>query len=193
MTEPRPIQVVVAYDFSPSAEEALARAVDVACRAPHHVLHVVTAIDPHGGLPIAPTTEVDYLYAERIQKMVSARMTAAFAGRTAAHEVQFFVHARIGKPVDEILELARSIGADLIFIGSHGKKGVERYVLGSTSERVVREAKCPVMVVRHKTYDHVDLLHVFEYEHERTPYHPPHRYVYLDERVIRRPADFPLM
>ncbi len=189
---PRPVQVVVAYDFSPSAEEALQRAIDVACRAPHHVLHVIAAIDARHGLPVRPTHDVNYDYADQLQNMITARITSAFSGRAAASEVQFFVHARIGKPADEILDLAKEVGADLLFVGSHGKTGLERFVLGSVSERIVREAKCPVMVVRHKGYESVELQHVFKYEHERKHWSPPHRYSYSDNRVQKRPDDFPI-
>ncbi len=192
MSNPQAVQVVVAYDFSPSAEEALVRAVDVACRAPQHVLHIVVAIDSRRGLAVAPTNEISYDYAEHVQHLVTDRMIAAFAGRASASEVQFYVHARIGKPAEEILLLASSVGADLVFIGSHGKTGVERYLLGSVSERVVREAKCPVMVVRPRTYENVDLLRVQPYEHERHAYHPPHRYAYVERRVLLRPNDFPI-
>ena len=188
MTEsPKPIQVVVAYDFSPSAEEALIRAVDVAARAPQHVLHVICALDPRGQIRHVTADQ-----AASIQKQARERVTAAFAGRPTGAEVQFYVHARIGSPAEEILDLAREIGADLLFIGSHGKTGVERWILGSVSERVVREAKCPVMVVRHKGYEDVDLLKVFPYEHERHTHVPPHRYSYVERRVITRPPDFPL-
>ena len=188
MTEARHfIQVVVAYDFSPSAEEALMRAIDVAARAPQHVLHVVCALDPANyGRHVKAET------ADSIQRQASERVAAGFAGRITAADVQFFVHARIGNAADEILEVAREVGADLLFIGSHGKTGVERLLLGSVSERVVREAKCPVMVVRHKGYEHVDLLKVTANPHERHTYHPPHRYAYSDRRVITRPPDFPL-
>ena len=187
-----PIQVVVAYDFSPSAEEALLRAIEVACRAPQHVLHVAAAIDPRQGLAISPTNHVDYPYAQKIQEMVTERLTAGFAGRKSASEVQFFVHARIGKPADEILDLAAEVGADMIFIGTHGKTGLDRLVLGSVSERVVREARCPVMVVRPKTYPERHLTHVFKFEHDCPMYTPPHRYSYVDQRVIMRPKDWPL-
>jgi nucleotide-binding universal stress UspA family protein len=182
-----PVQVVVAYDFSPSAEEALMRAVDVAARAPQHVLHVVSALDPS-----VYGRHVTAAAAESIDRQVSERVAASFAGRETEHEVQFFVHARIGHPVDEILAVARDVGADLLFIGSHGKTGVERFLLGSVSERVVREARCPVMVVRPKGYDDVDLLKVVAYPHERHAFHPPHRYSYVSRRVITRPPDFPL-
>lgn len=185
MNEPRqPVQVVVAYDFSPSAEEALMRAVDVAARAPQHVLHIVCALD-HGRHP----THED---ADRVHRDVHERACAAFAGRETASEVQFYIHARIGPAAVQILDVAREVGADLIFVGSHGKTGVERLLLGSVSERVVREALCPVMVARHKHYETVDLMRVMPYPHEHHAFHPPHRYTYVDRRVLTRPSDFPL-
>ena len=188
----RPVQVVVAYEFSPSAEAALDRAVEVACRAPQHVLHVLAAIDSRHGMPIAPTNHVTYEYAEQIQRMVSERIKAMFADRPSASEVEFFVHARIGRPADEILKLAEEVGADLVFIGSNGRTGVERVVLGSVSERVVREARCPVLVARPKTYKDVPREHVIKYEHERKAYAPPTRYSYVNNQVITHPSDWPL-
>jgi nucleotide-binding universal stress UspA family protein len=188
MTHPYPVQVVVAFDFSPSAEYALARAVDVAARAPQHVLHVVATLDERAGV----LRGISYRDADHVQLLVRERVTAAFAGRSTASEVQFFVHARIGKPSEEILALARDVGADLIFIGSHGKVGLERLLLGSTCERVVREAHCPVMVARAKTYPDVKLLPVTLYEHERHAHALPHRYSYVDNRVLLRPSDWPI-
>jgi len=186
------IQVVIGYDFSPSAEQALQRAVEVACRAPQHVLHVIAAIDPRNGLPVIATHKVDYAYAEQIQALVADHVKQAFAGRPSVSEVQFFVHARIGRPADEILDLAREVGADLVFVGSHSLTGLERLVLGSVSARVVREAHCPVMVVRPKTYEAVDLMKVIRYDHERKAYTPPHRFSYVDRQAITRPNDWPI-
>lgn len=182
-----PVQVVVAYDFSPSSEQALARAIEVAARAPQHVLHIICALDPHARLKGAT-----YETADRLHQMIIERVTSAFAGRATASDVQFFVHARIGNPAEEILDLAGEIGADLIFIGSHGRTGVERLLLGSVSERVVRKAKCPVLVARPKTYADVDLLRVTRYEHERTPHREPHSYMYSNRQVVLRPKDWPL-
>jgi nucleotide-binding universal stress UspA family protein len=180
-----PIQVVVAYDFSPSSEQALGRAVEVAARAPQHVLHIISVLDPYEHA----TAET----AEQVQKEILARATAAFAGRPTAAEVQFFVHARIGQAAPEILMLAREVGADLIFIGSHGKTGIERLLLGSVSERVVREAGCPVMIARPKTYPDVELLKITRYDHERAPHREPHRYTYTNQQVLLRPNDWPLL
>jgi nucleotide-binding universal stress UspA family protein len=192
VTKPRPVQVVVAYDLSPSAEEALLRAIDVAARAPSHVLHIVSALDPHAPGPAGEAQGSTYEGADRLRKLIVERVTFALAGRPTAAEVEFYVHARIGRPADEILALSSEVGADLIFIGSHGKVGVERLLLGSVSERIVREAGCPVMVVRPKSYADVDLLKVFEYEHERKPHREPHRYSYTNNQVITRPRDWPI-
>jgi nucleotide-binding universal stress UspA family protein len=188
---PRKSQFIVAYDFSPSAEEALIRAIDAASRAPQHVLHVLAAIDPNHGLAVLPSTDVTYAYAERIQALVTERMTASLAGRVGL-AVQFFVHARIGSPAQEILQLAEELGADLIYIGSHGRRGLERALLGSVSERVVREARCPVLVARHKEYRDVDLRVALTADRPHKRYVRPHRYSYSDNRVITRPDDWPL-
>ena len=193
MSDPsiNPVQIVIAYDFSPSAEEALVRAVEIALRAPQHQLHVVVALDPRTGVAIHPPQHhVDYDYAEQVQGQVMLRMADALNGRESAAEVQFYVHARIGKPADQILHLARELGADLIVIGSHGLTGIERLVLGSVSERVMREAHCAVLVARSKSYKHVTLTPVTPNPHEHTAYHPPHRYVYTNQQVIKRPVDW---
>ena len=188
-----PVQVVVAYDFSPSSEQALGRAVEVAARAPQHVLHIIAVLDPHdraasGGLMKGVTYET----ADRLQAALVERVTATFAGRPTAAEVQFFVHARIGKPAAEILALASEVGADLIFIGSHGKTGLDRILLGSVSERVVREAGCPVLVARPKTYADIDLMKVMRYDHPRAPHREPHLYTYKNRQVQLRPDEWPI-
>jgi universal stress protein A len=53
-----------------------------------------------------------------------------------------------GDPADEILRLADEIGADLIVMGSHGRTGVLRVLMGSVSRKVLDRAKCPVLIVR---------------------------------------------
>jgi nucleotide-binding universal stress UspA family protein len=191
MTAPRSIHVVVAFDFSPSAEEALARAMDVALRAPQHVLHVVAALEP-SGLVVGSRKGTTYASADQLRISIAEHVHAIGAGRTNAEAVQFYVHARIGKPAEEILQVAEDVGADLIFVGSHGKVGLERLLLGSVSERIAREAGCPVMVVRAKTYRDVVLPTVTTFEHERKPFHPPHRFAYANNRVIHHPDDWPL-
>ena len=53
-----------------------------------------------------------------------------------------------GIPYEEIVGKAESCGADLVIMGTHGRKGLDHMLFGSTAERVVRGARCPVMTVR---------------------------------------------
>ena len=190
--------VVVGYDFSHSAHAALQRAVAIAARAPTHVLHVICVIDPRSPIPSIPSYDgVDYMYAARVQEVLAVHIQQELELVDVQHRVHFFVHARIGeKAAREILELAREVGADLIVVGSHGLTGVERFLVGSTSERIVREAGCTVEIARAKKYADVELMPVVEatdedHDHEH-PYIPPHRYTYEDRRVSLRPPEWPL-
>ncbi|HWP81868.1 MAG TPA: universal stress protein [Bacteroidota bacterium] len=65
------------------------------------------------------------------------------AGRVKARQV-----IRTGKPFYEIIQYAREEKMDLIIIATHGHTGVEQILFGSTAEKVVRKAPCPVLVVR---------------------------------------------
>ncbi|HUS29060.1 MAG TPA: universal stress protein [Kofleriaceae bacterium] len=186
-------QVVVAYDFSKSAHIALTRAVALACRAPWHVLQIVCVIDPHFPFPAVPTDDkVDIHYADRVQEAAGKVVADELAKQDAKRAVHFFVHARIGKAAPEILGVAKDIGADLIMLGSRNVTGIERFLLGSVAERVVREAGCAVEIVKEKAYSYVPLLEVTETPHQDHQYVRPHRYTYEDDRVERRPDDWPL-
>jgi nucleotide-binding universal stress UspA family protein len=61
----------------------------------------------------------------------------------------------IGKPFDEIVKTAKTFNADLIILATHGRTGLKRALLGSTAERVVQHAHCPVLVVCQKAHDFV--------------------------------------
>jgi universal stress protein A len=57
---------------------------------------------------------------------------------------------QLGKPASEIVKTAREWRADIIVIGSHGRHGIQRALLGSVAEEVMRHAPCPVLVVKAK-------------------------------------------
>jgi universal stress protein A len=188
--------VVVGYDFSHSAHAALQRAVTIASRAPAHVLHVICVIDPKHPIPSIPSYNgIDYMYAARVQEVLAVHIQQELELANEQSRVHFFVHARIGDSAsDEILGLAREVGADLIVVGSHGLTGIERLLVGSTSEKIVREAGCSVEIARPKKYADVELRPVVEAQPEDhgEPYIPPHRYTYEDRRVNLRPPEWPL-
>jgi nucleotide-binding universal stress UspA family protein len=184
--------VVVGYDFSQSGRAALHRAVTLAGRAPFHVLHVVCVVDPREAIPALPSYNgVDYMYAARVQEALAAETQHELDRADVHGSVHFFVHARIGKPAPEILALAEEIGADLIIVGSKRLTPLERLILGSTSEHVMREAGCTVEIARAKRYPDVVLMPVVPVEPVHS-YVPPHRYTYEDHRVNLRPAEWPL-
>lgn len=54
----------------------------------------------------------------------------------------------VGAPVEELVNLAKAKNTDLLVVGTHGRTGLSRWVMGAVSERVVRLAECPVLVVR---------------------------------------------
>ncbi len=185
-------QVVVGFDFTPNARDAMYRALAVANRAPFHVLHFICAVEAHGQVPPIPHHgRVDLAYVERVEQALLDEIATELNGAAITDRVHFFVHVRIGHPADEILDLARAVGADLIIVGSKGLTGVQRLVLGSVAERVVREAGCTVEVARPKTYEHVDLLDISNAEHHQ-PYKPPHRYTYRSSCLNLRPDEWPL-
>ena len=62
---------------------------------------------------------------------------------------------REGKPHRIIVDVAREAGVDLIVISTHGRSGLGRLILGSTTERVVRQVNCPVLVVRENEHEFI--------------------------------------
>jgi len=54
----------------------------------------------------------------------------------------------IGNPADSILENIEMFNVNLVIMGSHGKKGLSRLIMGSVAETVVRKANCPVLIVK---------------------------------------------
>lgn len=174
-------QVVVAYDFAEPADIALHRAVELACRAPDHVLHFIGVLS-HG----------DYHRAESVEERLIARLRAVLAEQARGQEVEFFVHARIGDPAAEILGLAEEVGAEFIVIGSHGRTGVKRLLLGSVSEAVVRAARCAVIVARAREYADVQLDKIVEVDVKTPPRELAHRYTYSRAGTLSRSNDWPI-
>lgn len=74
---------------------------------------------------------------------------------TVGHGINCQTFVRTGDPQAELINTAKELGADLIVIGTHGRTGLARVMLGGTAEKVVRHAGCPVLVVRESERDFV--------------------------------------
>jgi len=64
-----------------------------------------------------------------------------------------YTYTKIGTAKDEILSTAEEWHADMIIVGTHGRTGLDHFISGSVAERIVRKAKCPVLVIPTKDYD----------------------------------------
>jgi nucleotide-binding universal stress UspA family protein len=103
-----------------------------------YVVDPTLAFQPDSGVPAAEWVAM--------LKREGQSFLAAAGQRTAEPPAWQFL--REGKPAEQILAAAREWNADVIVIGTHGRSGISRVVLGSTAESVVRHAPCPVLVVR---------------------------------------------
>jgi nucleotide-binding universal stress UspA family protein len=184
-------QILVAFDFSDTSELALQHALNLALEGSPRDFHFLVAIEPRKGLGLRADEVVDFEYTEEVQKIATKHITNAIAKLDRGGELSMLVHVRIGDPVTEILRLAEEIGASLILVGSHGRQGVQRMLLGSVSERVVREALCPVIVARARTYENVRRSDIIEVARDEEEYAAPHRYHY-NSGVPTRPKAWAL-
>jgi universal stress protein A len=133
---------VVPVDFSPASLDALeyARALAARCEGRVELVHVVDPAALDGVLAHAnPEVWKDALTRAR-QKL------AGVAGSDPFTVLE-------GHPADVIVDHADAKKADLIVMGSVGRGGLKRLLVGSVAERVVRTAPCPVLVVREGTAD----------------------------------------
>ena len=73
---------------------------------------------------------------------------AAIAARELPSDGQYQIVVRSGLPSIDILRIAEDFGVDLIVMATHGRRGLKHFVIGSVTEEVIREATCPVLVIR---------------------------------------------
>jgi universal stress protein A len=107
-----------------------------------HVLDEPAALDPmfRGDVPLE-------LLRSRMEQFAQESLDSFLAAHFSAFE-NFDTMLASGIPYREIIGKARECAAGLIVIGTHGRTGVEHVIFGSTAERVVRGAPCPVLTVR---------------------------------------------
>ncbi|SFC61318.1 Nucleotide-binding universal stress protein, UspA family [Halobiforma haloterrestris] len=136
--------ILVPYDGSAPSKDALEYAFEKFPDADVTALYVVPAPEGYWGA-FDDTTEVtpDDEAQDRGQTILDEA-----AQRAAEHDREIETEVATGEPDREIVEFAEDHGADTIVIGSHGREGVSRVLLGSVAETVVRRSPIPVAVVR---------------------------------------------
>jgi universal stress protein A len=140
-----PKLILVPTDFSVNAEQALDYACELAAKLGATVRLVHAIPSPPSALQVALSEEIlEGLvreHREAVDKLAEPRRGLASFGEAIVD---------VGDPRDTIVAAAKALGADLIVMGTHGRRGLSRVVMGSVAEDVIRHAPCPVLTVRSK-------------------------------------------
>jgi nucleotide-binding universal stress UspA family protein len=157
MTTPnKPYVIVVGIDFSPIGDVALERAFELASAEEDGEVHVIYVARGYGPLVHLDTgSEMLTLSmdeaSDKLKAYVEDRL-AKFVEKRAAKNLGTFsravTHIRLDAPAEEVAQLASDLEASLVVVGTHGRRGVRRVLLGSVAEGVVRLSPCATLVVR---------------------------------------------
>lgn len=142
--------ILIASDGSEHALQAARVAAEIARRFEAKVTLLSVFDPPPTPMPPVPGMEpvidpdVMLKYAEEVQEAVERRTGQVFE----AAGVPYIMLREYGHPVDRIVSIAETEKADLIVMGSRGLGGIQSFLLGSVSDRVLHHAHCPVLIVR---------------------------------------------
>jgi nucleotide-binding universal stress UspA family protein len=160
MPEHKPYVIVVGVDQSETGDLALEQALAIGARqapAEIHAISVVTLLSPPSGsleyslansVPAVPLADAGRELERHVQtKLGELQRNLALTDQQLPRVVG---HVRLDMPAREIAQLAADLDADLVVVGTHGRRGLARVLVGSVAEATVRLAPCPVLVVRPK-------------------------------------------
>lgn len=134
-------RVLAATDGSRYSKAAVNEAIRIA-KASKGALIIVSVVDITEEFE-TEAPELTERFERRFKAMVERIKKQAKAKGVKAEGV-----VKIGEPYDVIINAAKEKKADLIVMGSHGRRGLSRLLMGSVTERVIGHAKCPVLVVK---------------------------------------------
>ena len=153
-----PTKILLATDGSKEAELAAKTASDLAQKT-HSELHVVHVF---GIAPVGPPVYPEATDLQSVEREAEAEELPRISEQRAREMLEEEVgkvrsaggtvaqgHLIEGRVAPEVVALAEQIGAGLIVLGSRGRGGIRRALMGSVSDSVVRHAPCPVTIVRH--------------------------------------------
>ena len=146
-------RILVAVDGSPVSTAALKSAIALAAdqRAELLIVHVIDdaaiAVSIEGGYLPANYVETFQRQLQKDGSKVLAK-AQALAQASGVDVKPLLVQARGGSVADAVLDQSRKLKADVIVLGTHGRRGLRRVLMGSDAETVVRDARVPVLLVR---------------------------------------------
>src|SRR5512133_1988517 len=140
-------KILIAIDFSENSEHAFEYAMTLAkqFQAELTILHVINEpVDLRGFY-------VPHISFEQLEKEIeegAQKMMEQFCQARMGDFTNYQTAIVTGLPNEEIIRNAADTGASLIVLGTHGRTGLDHIIFGSTAERVVRSAACPVLTIR---------------------------------------------
>lgn len=143
-------RILLAHDLSEHARPVLRAALDLG-RQLHSTVHILHVITPPLTVPPGvwfTVPEMDVApFEERIREGAERELARSVLEATREGDPQTRIHVRLGEPSTAILSEARKLDATLIVLGTHGRNGWQRLMLGSVAERVLRMAPVPVLTL----------------------------------------------
>ncbi len=146
----KPTKILVPSDFSEFSDKALAKAFDIAKqhKAAVYVLHVVhEEMHRCAADYCVPEDQIDK-FKTQMREGARADMEKQVAKFPEAKGLEVFLDVKSGIPYEAVLDEEKEKGIDLIVIGSLGKTGILKYLMGSVARNVIKGAKCSVLVTR---------------------------------------------
>jgi nucleotide-binding universal stress UspA family protein len=142
-------RILHATDFSPASRRAFDAALAMA-KSLNARLTIAYVLAP---VVTVPDQYLDAATLDRLDRQArewSSEHLDRLAARAKRAGVKATVVLRDGDPADQIVRACRTTKSDLIIVGTHGRRGLPKFFLGSVAERVVSTASCPVVTVRGK-------------------------------------------
>lgn len=142
--------LVVGTDLGPMGDDAILQGLELLALGGRalHLVHVLepTHLGEHGPAAIAQTLAEVPAQVERHVRYV------AVLNQVTYEQARVHTHVRLGSATSSLLQACIDLEADLLILGTHGRQGIGRLLLGSIAEALVRKAHCPVLVARPVNY-----------------------------------------
>jgi universal stress protein A len=136
--------ILCPVDFSDASRNAVRYAREFA-KSMQASIHLLNIVEPR---PMAVDISLNYVPVEEELEKAASDDLREILGELAADGIKAECGVEIGNPADIILDAIDRLDANLVIMGSHGKKGLSRLIMGSVAETVVRKANCPVLTVK---------------------------------------------
>jgi universal stress protein A len=146
-------KILAPIDFSPHSIDAMRAAMELAkdVGAEVHLVHVIAPHHTFIPLPLATSAEQSRELAREASMLEQAEEELAHLKKDElGNSNKVFTFAVVGHPVQKLVDYTKEQGIDLIVMSTQGRSGIEHALLGGTTEKIVRDAPCSVLVIRRK-------------------------------------------